>query len=208
MARAPQLQGVDLRLDQFDLSEANRVSYDGDVKPLSECVAVGDAFFACIDGSQNLLDEEDHALLKSVFNPALTDRRCEGDLFVPPSTSASYLKKLRALVKEEESLRARRKEAFLSADFAMHQPGGLFPHTWTPSIAVSEKRPTGTVESCIECKSLAPTLTPQLKAVTPMFDNSTEEGTRFRIYRLGSIEVRTMQEFEGNEIIGAAFSMK
>merc|ERR1711907_652767 len=105
----PQLQGVDLRLDQFDLSEATRVSSDAELKPLSECAAVGDAFFACLDGSKQLLNGEDLALLKSVFNPALTDRRIEGDLFVPPSTSASYLKKLRALVKEEETLRARRK---------------------------------------------------------------------------------------------------
>merc|ERR1712061_335466 len=52
MARAPRLQGVDLRLDQFDLSEATHMTPEEqeagwvtDVKPLDECVAVGDAFF-------------------------------------------------------------------------------------------------------------------------------------------------------------------
>merc|ERR1711879_471710 len=67
MARAPQLQGVDLRLDQFDLSEATRVASDGEWKALNECVAVGDAFFACLDGSKQFLDEEARVLLKSVF---------------------------------------------------------------------------------------------------------------------------------------------
>jgi len=206
MARAPQLQGVDLRLDQFDLSEATRVSSDGELKPLSECVAVGDAFFACLDGSKQLLNEEDRALLKSVFSPALTDRRIEGDLFVPPSTSASYLKKLRALVKEEESLRARRKEVFLSTEFAMDQPGGLFPHSWTPSIEIAESKSQGKLELCPEYKSLASTLAPKLKESKPMFDKTTEEGTKFRIYTLGSLEVRTTQEFEADEVVGAVFS--
>merc|ERR1719183_1083808 len=85
MARAPQLQGVDLRLDQFDLSEATHIELAEDVKPLEDCVAMGDAFFACLDGSKQLLNEEDNNLLKSIFNPVLSDRRKEGDRFVPPS---------------------------------------------------------------------------------------------------------------------------
>jgi len=206
MARAPQLQGVDLRLDQFDLSEATRITSDGEWKPLNECVAVGDAFFACLDGSKQLLNAEDKALLKNVFNPALTDRRNEGDLFVPPSTSASYLKKLRALVKEEETLRARRKEVFLSTEFAVNQPGCLFPHSWVPSIEIAESKSQGKLELCPEYKSLASTLAPRLKASKPTFDKTTEEGTQFRIYALGSLEVRTTQEFDGDEVIGAVFS--
>jgi hypothetical protein len=206
MARAPQLQGVDLRLDQFDLSEATRVSSDAELKPLSECAAVGDAFFACLDGSKQLLNGEDWALLKSVFNPALADRRIEGDLFVPPSTSASYLKKLRSLVKEEESLRARRKEVFLSTEFNEQQPGGLFPHSWNPSVELAERTSQRKLESCPEYKSMASTLAPKLKDSNPTFDKITEEGTKFRIYILGNLEVRTTQEFECDEVIGAVLA--
>merc|ERR1719324_2373091 len=64
MARAPQLQGVDLRLDQFDLAEATRMSEEElaggwatEVKPLEDCVAMGDAFFACLDNSNELLKD-------------------------------------------------------------------------------------------------------------------------------------------------------
>merc|ERR1719460_122685 len=71
MARAPQLQGVDLRLDQFDLSEATHISADdesgawvSEVKPLEECAAMGDAFFACLEGSNQLLNDDDRSLLQ------------------------------------------------------------------------------------------------------------------------------------------------
>jgi len=140
MARAPQLQGVDLRLDQFDLSEATQMSDEDhiEVKPLEECVAVGDAFFACLDGSNQLLNDGDRALLQSIFNPALSDRRKEGDLFMPPSSRHVYLQKLRALVKAEESLCTRRKEAFLSIDFKMSAPGTFFPRSWTPLVEIAE----------------------------------------------------------------------
>merc|ERR1711937_761224 len=121
MARAPRLQGVDLRLDQFDLSEATKMSPEEqesgwvtDVKPLDECVAVGDAFFACLDGSKDLLKEDDRSLLRSVFHPALSDRRQEGDLFMPPSARHAYVQKLRALVKDEQCVRSKREEAFFS----------------------------------------------------------------------------------------------
>merc|ERR1712070_297918 len=46
-----------------------------------------------------------------------------------------------------------------------------------------------------------------LKVAAPVFDKSTEEGFQFRIYRLGSLEVRTTQEIQRDEIIGAVFSI-
>lgn len=209
MARAPQLQGVDLRLDQFDLSEATRVESEGVPKPLEECVAMGPAFFECLDGSKQLLGEEDKALLQSVFCPMLSDRRSEGDLFVPPNPSAAYLRKLRALVKDEESVRARRKEAFLSTDFVMSDPGASFPLSWKPSFELAaEQGPQGVPKPCPEYLTQESTLKQLLKDTVPVFDKSTEEGTRFRIYKAGNLEVRTTQDFEGNEVMGAVFSMK
>jgi hypothetical protein len=209
MARAPQLQGVDLRLDQFDLSEATHISWANDVKPLEECSSMGsEAFFACLDGSKQLLNDEDRALLKSIFHPALTDRRNEGDLFVPPSVRQAYVHKLRALVKEEESVRARRKETFLGKDFDLTNPGSLFPNSWTESFGVDVKidRQRGVVQLCPEDEKQAASLLDVMKTGRPIFDKITEEGMKFRIYKKGSLEVRTTQEICGKEIIGAVFT--
>eukprot|EP00972_Heterocapsa_arctica_P093000 13716328-Heterocapsa_arctica.AAC.1 len=35
----------------------------------------------------------------------------------------------------------------------------------------------------------------------------TEDGMRFRIYRVGSIEIRTTQVHDGEEVVGAVFSV-
>jgi hypothetical protein len=111
------LQGVDLRLDQFDLTDVKRISSEvsaadwaSDVKVLDHCVDMGSAFFACLDGNSSSLRGEDRALLSNVFNPCLSDRRSEADVFVPPDASQSHVQKLRDLVKEEELVRERRKE--------------------------------------------------------------------------------------------------
>jgi hypothetical protein len=215
MARAPQLQGVDLRLDQFDLSEATHMSPEEqaggwacDVKPLDDCVAVGDAFFACLDGSKELLNDEDRTLLQSVFHPALSDRRQEGDLFTPPSARHAYVHKLRALVKEEESVRAKRKEVFASKDFKLSAPGSLFPHSWTPSVELSNAiEPARELQERLEYKEQEEVVLARVvKTSAPVFDKSTEDGMRFRIYRAGSLEVRTMQAHENKEAVGAIFS--
>jgi len=214
MARAPQLQGVDLRLDQFDLAEATRMSAEEqangwatDVKPLEECIAMGDAFFACLDRPNGLLKDDDFTLLQSIFHPALTDRRKEGDLFVPPSARHSYVQKLRALVKEEDSMRAKRTDAFFSTDFKMDAPGSLFPSSWTSSIELAEDIRLAldvVLQSCPEYKAEAHTLLKSMAA--PVFDKTTEEGTRFRIYKSGRMELRTVQEFNGQEVVGAVFT--
>merc|ERR1712151_355130 len=47
-----------------------------------------------------------------------------------------------------------------------------------------------------------------LTSAEPAFDKTTEDGTRFRIYRIGSLEVRTTQEFSHEEFIGAVFSLR
>lgn len=218
----PRLQGVDLRLDKFDLSEARRVSLEaqsgswrGQVKSLDQCAAVGPSFFASLDGKQNIFKADDKALLEKVFDPALSDRRSEGDLFVPPDASFSYVQKLRSLVKEEQAVRQRRKEHFLDQAFIVDKPGPLFPHSWTPNFeiargrkSVQEIRPVGTLTSRPEYKSQAAVLEQVLKASAPVFDKTTEEGLRYRIYRLGSLEVRTTQELKESEVVGAVFSIR
>jgi hypothetical protein len=222
MPSAPRLQGVDLRLDQFDLSEAKRVSLEaqegswhGQARSLDECCAFGSAFFACIDGTEKMFKEEDMSLLQKIFHPSLTDRRSEGDVFVPPDASFSYVHKLRALVKEEDAVREHRKQMFFSPGFVIGNPGPLFPHSWTSSFEISrgkgnvlEGQPVGALISRPEYKGQTSTLLHHLKSSAPVFDKSTEESLRFRIYRLGSLEVRTTQEAAADEIIGAVFSIR
>lgn len=43
--------------------------------------------------------------------------------------------------------------------------------------------------------------------VAPVFDRSTEEGLRFRIYRRGALEVRTTQVSNGEERVGIIYSV-
>jgi len=214
----PNLQGVDLRLDRFDLSVAKRVTSEArtgswGAKPLDECRALGDAFWSNLDGDSKVFKEEDLSLLKTIFNSRMSDRRCEGDLFVPPDASYANVARLQSLLKEEEMVQKQRREHFLSADFIMDSPGPLFPLVWTPSIEAVRTpegrsqpsklhaRPDYTGES-------AALLEQVLQTSVPTFDKTTEEGLRFRIYRLGSLEVRSLQEMGGCESVGAVFSMK
>jgi hypothetical protein len=217
-------EGVDLRLDNFDLSHAMRLpdeahgSLGSDVKPLDENVAIGDTFWSSLEDDANkLFSMQDRDLLRKIFNPALSDRRAEGELFCPPDVSHSYVSKLRALVKEEECLRQRRKDAFLSVDFTTSNPGELFPASWTPAVTaladgdvpVRSLDTHHVLTARPEFKDFAAELleTTARKAV-PIFDRATEEESRFRIYHFGSLEVRTVQESTSPEIVGAVFSIR
>mmetsp|Transcript_47162 Transcript_47162/g.74540 ORF Transcript_47162/g.74540 Transcript_47162/m.74540 type:complete len:1086 (-) Transcript_47162:73-3330(-) len=218
-----QPEGVDLRLDSFDLSHATRLSEDDhgslgtDVKPLDESVAIGDAFWSSLEDDANkLFDIEDRELLRKIFNPALSDRRAEGELFCPPDVSQCYVSKLRALVNEEESLRQQRRNAFLSEKFKVSSPGQVFPASWTPSVrALANGEPIRSLDNQHELQArpefkelAAELLETMLKTTSPIFDRSTEEDCRFRIYRVGSLEVRTVKEPASPEIVGAVFSLR
>jgi len=221
----PRLQGVDLRLDSFDLSSATRItsetqvgSWGCDVNSLDQCTQLGEAFWSCIDGAESRFQADDHVFLNRVFNPELSDRRIEGDCFVPPDASLSYVTKLRELVKDEDSVRQKRTELFLSRAFVMSEPGALFPSSWKSSFQIersgmaphiAEDRPEGVLVPRPEyVGEVSELLKKTLKASVPIFDKPTEEGLRFRIYRLGSLEVRTTQAFAGFEEIGAVFSVR
>merc|ERR1719359_437004 len=47
-----------------------------------------------------------------------------------------------------------------------------------------------------------------LKSTAPTFHKNTEDGTSFRIYKVGTVEVRTTQEYDGTEVVGAVFSVR
>jgi len=187
-------RGVDLDLSRFDLSETSQATE-------ASAASIGKAFWASVASADSaLFKDEDKQLLSDVFNPSLSDRRVEGDSFVPPNPRATYLDELRELVQTETQIRKQRAEHFLSGDFIVGAPGELFPPSWTNSF--------GTAQASLPVvKTTQPD--EQVKRVTasaPIFDMSCEDGTRYRIYRAEGLEVRTVQERNTEEAVGAVFS--
>jgi len=175
---------------------------------------MGTAFWRFLEDDVQQLPKGDRDLLRDIFNPGLSDRHCEGDLFVPPDAGYANVTRLRALIKEEDKIRQRRKEHFFCKDFAVDNPGALFPASWAPSCEVSagdaslDVRSQGTLQLRPNFKGEGAVLLQQvLTTSVPIFDRMTEEGLRFLMYRLGSLEVRTTQGLNGEESIGAVFSI-
>lgn len=103
-------QGVDLDLNKFDLSSTHKMPEQTFAGSWSNTIA--EKFWANVDGEKSVFDGDDVNLLRLIFNPHLSDRRMEGDLFLPPDASFSLVKKLRNLTKSEEVVRAQRREHF------------------------------------------------------------------------------------------------
>mmetsp|Transcript_58542 Transcript_58542/g.110398 ORF Transcript_58542/g.110398 Transcript_58542/m.110398 type:complete len:1012 (-) Transcript_58542:151-3186(-) len=208
------LGGVDLRLDNFDVTELRKVELESPAG-LEACVPIGEAFWSALDSTDVFKDGE-QKLLKQVFDPELSDRRSEGDLFVPPDARLPHIKQLRELVNEEEALRQRRKEHFCDKKFLMGSPGPLFPSSWTPSyqietgatsVQVSEGRPHAHLHARSDFHAEDLVLQHVLKSSTAVFHKQTEDGVQFRIYRFGTMELRTIQQQKVEEEIVAVFSI-
>jgi len=210
-----ELRGVDLNLDNFDLSKATQVASHVTALQVGQdaCAALGPDFWLNVDNSNvSVFKDEDRLLLASLFNPAMSDRRDEGDKFVPPDTSDAYLERLRNLMEEEDGVRVLRKRHFCSKEFNASDPGFLFPSSWKNYIEVDRKligsAQEGILQERRDYKAEAQMFDHVLRSVVPVFDKSTEEGIRFRVYKIGSLEVRTTQEADGKESVGAVFSMQ
>jgi hypothetical protein len=199
------VRGVDLNLNGFDLTAQQ--SKDGH---WSSRAMAGSDFWKQImatgESKGDLLNEE-LGLLRAIYNTDLSDRRGEGEIFVGPSTSASYLQKLKGLVHEEVKAREERLAHFISEDFVPGDAGPLFPASWTCSVENSSIRDRPRqLEVCLfeDAVDLA-----TVKAsVEPSFDKCTEDGVRFRVYRWKEFEVRTSQGREDLETIGVVFSVE
>jgi hypothetical protein len=210
----PEVKGVDLRLDDFDLKGVTKVSMQ---KPaaLKKCLSLGSAFWAGLDDDSTVFEAEDKDLLKSIFNERLSDRRSEGDKFVPVDASISYVSKLRDLVKEETNVRQRRKEQFFGKEFSAARPGNTFPSSWNAAVEVSRGKAqidtsdgqTRTLQRRKDYEKEVELSDQVLKSVTPIFDKQTEEGAHFRIYRVGNLEFRSTQEINSKEEVGAVYSI-
>mmetsp|Transcript_23204 Transcript_23204/g.42320 ORF Transcript_23204/g.42320 Transcript_23204/m.42320 type:complete len:1058 (-) Transcript_23204:206-3379(-) len=213
-------EGVDLNLDAFNLSHATRVQLEVPEasQSLDSCITVGSTFWANLDKQKGGFESDDSALLRAIFNPKLSDRRDEGDRFVPPDPSPQYVDKLRKLVKSEELLSSKRKAHFCSNAFARNDPGEFFPASWTSTFEMAHgELQTKSLEghqqsSLLQCrpdyKAEAHIFEECIKSTVPAFDKSVEDGTRFRIYQVGTIEVRTMQDLDASEELVAVFSVR
>jgi len=213
-AAAARPQGVDLNLDDFDLSAAPTAA---DAREMAGSwggsPVVGGAFWKMLgDGSGAALKDEDQRLLKAVFNPHMSDRREEGDMFLPPDSHADYTQKLRKLVGEEQGVREQRTSHFLGKAFEKESPGALFPTSWASHQGIArgqgkqDRAEAAARDGWVPTESQALRLQQTLKTTTPSFDKCAEEGMRFRIYQVGSLEVRTTKEHDGKEVIGVVFS--
>eukprot|EP00421_Protoceratium_reticulatum_P021526 CAMPEP_0168383302 /NCGR_PEP_ID=MMETSP0228-20121227/13833_1 /TAXON_ID=133427 /ORGANISM="Protoceratium reticulatum, Strain CCCM 535 (=CCMP 1889)" /LENGTH=1159 /DNA_ID=CAMNT_0008396449 /DNA_START=91 /DNA_END=3569 /DNA_ORIENTATION=+ len=216
-----QIQGVDLDLSKFDLTAPSRdeegpaASWGRNAsRSLDSGAAIGGAFWSNISpGSGPLFKDEDKLLLREIYDPYLSDRRDDGDLFVPPDTSFSYVQNLRRLVAEERRARQCRKDHFFSSDFVVGNAGPFFPSAWTSSFELSRGQVLQRVhqgahprpEQYRTYTGELPQSLRNLGALEPAFDRAAEDGTRFRIYRSGGLEVRTTQEPDGKESIGVVF---
>merc|ERR1719221_1306531 len=204
-------RGVDLNLSNFDLSTATRVANQASTVQVDEntCVAIGNEFWENIDSkSGSVFKDEDRVLLAGLFNPHISDRREEADQFIPPDTSKAYLEKLSNLMKEEEMARERRRKHFFSTKFTVDEPGPLFPASWKNYFEIERSHipQDGVLHERPEYKAEAQMFDHVLESAIPVFDKSTEEGIRYRVYKVGSIEVRTTQEHNAKETVGAVFS--
>jgi hypothetical protein len=201
-------RGVDLNLDEFNLAEAGTM--DGELQSAEASVPIGGAFWASLDAdATEAFKGDDQKLLQAVYNRELSDRREEGDLFVPPETNFAYIQQLRSLVKDEDMVREERTEHFLSSGFSAEAPGSLFPSSWQASFQLAQEKKGAALKSRPEFLSAQAPLREALReAGEPCFDKCTEEGSRFRIYRVGGLELRTISETrDAEEAVGAVFSL-
>lgn len=218
---------MDLDLGKFDLSSPMHPSdinaCCSELDSLEGQTAIGSAFLECLEGGFEDTFEDRHSqLLKDVFNPYLCDRATEGACFVPPDTRYEYIHRLKNLVQDEANYTQQRKEFFQMADFKIESPGDMFPMSWTCGYEISRAKKGSKQVRDLEVGSLQPGMLVSrpdykeqavvfehmLKTSTPIFDKMDEGGTRFRIYRCGSIEVRTTQERDQDETICVVYNIR
>jgi hypothetical protein len=92
----------------------------------------------------------------------------------------------------------------------------MFPSSWATSFQVTKQDPPGEENKAPShrggalslCKPEAWHLSlSDLQSCKLVFDKTTEDQTRFRLYRPDGFEVRTIQECNGEEKIGAIYSV-
>jgi len=174
--------------------------------------SIGTAFFRCLENGTLEVQDRNDELLKAIFHAKMTDRRAEVN-FIPPDPAKAHMDPLAVLVAEESLERAKRFERFLSPHFVSKNAGPMFPMSWAVSVESKLVPDAGSCRDPVlhprpDYMDATPVIDHILTSQTPMFEKSTEDGTIFRIYSLGSLEVRTTQEHDGTETIGMIFSIR
>mmetsp|Transcript_162560 Transcript_162560/g.312109 ORF Transcript_162560/g.312109 Transcript_162560/m.312109 type:complete len:908 (-) Transcript_162560:166-2889(-) len=202
-------RGVDLNLDEFNFSRLNRAEgHNWEDAHNVKSIPMGSAFWASVDDdASNVWEEKDKALLRAVYDPKMCDRRQERDRFVPPDTSYEYVKKLRSFIHAESELRKVRKEHFCSIDFSTANPGPLFPRSFHALVEITDGKANknNNLHPRPDYIAQAHKFESFLRSATPTWAKISEDGTRFRIYNVGQLEVRTTQE-SADETVAAVFS--
>eukprot|EP00930_Biecheleria_cincta_P040215 TRINITY_DN2756_c0_g4_i1.p1 TRINITY_DN2756_c0_g4~~TRINITY_DN2756_c0_g4_i1.p1 ORF type:complete len:1073 (+),score=231.60 TRINITY_DN2756_c0_g4_i1:41-3220(+) len=212
-------QGVDLNLDKFSLDAPDRMNglwaCSASLDSVEARVTLGRAFLQGLQQGCFGLKEEHQAIMKRLFNPSMCDRTEEGHAFIPPDASVDYVSKLKNLVKEEERVLERRKTRFFDKSFLSENAGHEFPSDWTSRYRVEREGATGTTDKQLGLVQIVvdPAFekiltTDILPAAAPEFNKVTEDGVWFRIYRIGSLEIRTTRDRSGQETVGAVFSRR
>merc|ERR1712190_92754 len=121
------------------------------------------------------------------------------------------------MVNEEKRVQEARQRAFLDKSFAPSQHSPPFPYCWRANIglaygkgtsrAVGEIVPNRPLQKMTISSIGRDKIQGILSSTKPCLNQTTEDGTRYRIYQKGDLEVRTIQEEGGQESIGAVFTM-
>merc|ERR1719499_1172191 len=99
---------------------------------------------------------------------------------------------------------------FLSTNFSAGDAGALFPSSWTSQLQIAK----GGMQA-VELLNARPELLAEKSAIEEIkqsaamaFEKSTEDGTSFRIYRKGLLELRTTEPIDGEETVRAVFAIR
>jgi hypothetical protein len=204
-------KGVDLNLNQFTLDMAQKSGGNmvSECQSKEVCAVIVHEFWSCIDGQcASTWEPDELKLLRSVYNPSLSDRRLEGQNFSPPDIDPAFISKLSSLVKNEDEVRRQREEHFFSIAFSKNDPGPLFPSSWISYVSVARSSALKRGATLQLRKENTVNTEQVMKAGPPAFQKKTEDGMVWRIYCHGSLEVRTTQEHDGQEGVGAIFSVR
>jgi len=117
-------------------------------------------------------------------------------------------------MKEEDMTHKWRVMHFSGNQFVAKDPGPQFPSSWKDYIdiermkSVAAPAPESLLHARPDYKAQAQMFDHVLKSATPVFDRTSEEGNRWRVYKVGSIEIRTIQKPEETEVIAAVFTTR
>merc|ERR1712032_1659245 len=112
-------------------------------------------------------------------------------------------------MREEDAKRVLRLGHFCSKQFVASDPGPLFPSSWKDYIEIERiKAAAGppledTLHERPDYKAEAHMFEHVLKSAIPVFDQTSEDGIKWRVYKVGSIEVRSTQHIEEEEVVCA-----